>query len=146
MKRGYLYFFIFSYFFLLLACHKDVKPSEIKSEFAISDVYVDSICNPDTASFHIAYSCYLPNTFTPNHDGVNDYFFPKMTGITEYEFKIYNASETLIYQTSDHAAIGWDGMVNNKLAPIGVYHFTLRTHEKCRDKTHDYNGICYLHF
>jgi gliding motility-associated-like protein len=52
---------------------------------------------------------YVPNSFTPNNDGLNDILRPFMIGIKELSyFKIFNRWGQLIYQTSK-IQDGWDG-------------------------------------
>lgn len=52
---------------------------------------------------------YVPNAFTPNNDGLNDFLKPFMIGIKELKyFKIFNRWGQLIYETSDPKK-GWDG-------------------------------------
>ncbi|MBS1638145.1 MAG: gliding motility-associated C-terminal domain-containing protein [Bacteroidetes bacterium] len=121
-----------------------MKPSETNNSTAVSDIYINASCNPDSATQHIAYSCYVPNTFTPNGDGVNDRFGPLVTGVDALEFKIYNASNTLIFSETNTVSSGWDGKTGGKIAPTGIYHYTLKTHEVCRQSDHYYNGICNL--
>ena len=69
---------------------------------------------------------YIPNSFTPQGDGVNDIFAPKGIGISDYELKIYNRYGEHFF-TSDDLAIGWDGTnkLNNKIAQIGVYIYSI---------------------
>jgi len=72
-------------------------------------------CQDSTTSSIIVqpdWSIYIPNTFTPNGDGHNDYFAPKGYGIIEYEMLIFNRWGELIY-TSDKLEKGWDGRVFN---------------------------------
>ena len=52
---------------------------------------------------------YVPNAFTPNKDGLNDFLKPFMIGIKELRyFKIFNRWGELVYETKD-PKIGWDG-------------------------------------
>lgn len=52
---------------------------------------------------------YVPNAFTPNNDGLNDFLLPFMIGIKELKyFKIFNRWGELVYQTEDPKK-GWDG-------------------------------------
>lgn len=51
----------------------------------------------------------IPNAFTPNNDGRNDYFKPTINvEIQDYELRIYNRVGQLVYQTKTYIQ-GWDG-------------------------------------
>ncbi len=63
---------------------------------------------------------YVPNSFTPNGDGNNDFFKPVTFGLEEYQFYIYNRWGSIIYEGNE-SSIGWDGMVNNKPVQDGAY-------------------------
>ncbi len=73
------------------------------------------------------FNFYIPNSFTPNGDGKNDFLMGYGSGITEYQLWIYNRWGELIYTTGKTAntetAIGWNGSYNNngKTAQIDVY-------------------------
>ena len=56
---------------------------------------------------------YFPNAFTPNSDGLNDVFKPKIYGlIDKYYLIIYNRFGQKVFETTD-ATHGWDGRQNN---------------------------------
>lgn len=65
----------------------------------------------------------IPNAFTPNNDGVNDYFLPKPFGNAYVtNFRVFNKWGNLMYDV--HPANGrasWDGKWNDVLQPPGVY-------------------------
>lgn len=64
---------------------------------------------------------YVPNTFTPNNSGTNDYFFPKGGNIVEYEMLIFNRWGELIFE-SENFNDRWDGTYANGLpCPDGTY-------------------------
>ncbi len=66
----------------------------------------------------------FPNAFTPNNDGISDYFNLVVKGNVEVtEFKIYSRWGKLVYdnQTPD---TGWDGRQNDKDMPADVYIYT----------------------
>ncbi len=78
----------------------------------------------------IANDCYadFPSVFTPNGDGVNDYFFPRQyltKGLTEFSMDIYNRWGQLIYQANTVDGSGWDGSFNAKPQPEGVYIYVI---------------------
>lgn len=44
---------------------------------------------------------YIPNAFTPNNDGVNDFWFIEGESIVEFDLKVYNRWGALIYASND---------------------------------------------
>lgn len=71
------------------------------------------------------YGIYVPNAFTPNSDGLNDYFQPLGFGIKKYELDIFDRWGERIYHTKLLEA-GWDGKTHKGLdygvyCPDGVY-------------------------
>jgi gliding motility-associated-like protein len=64
---------------------------------------------------------YVPNAFTPNGDGRNDFFKPFPVGIKQYSyFRIYNRWGQLVFATSGFNQ-GWDGKVGGREQPTGTY-------------------------
>lgn len=66
------------------------------------------------------FAFYVPNSFTPNNDGKNEIFLPMVNDVANYELVIYNRWGELIFYTND-TKVGWDGFVDGKPAPEGVY-------------------------
>jgi gliding motility-associated-like protein len=66
----------------------------------------------------------LPNAFTPNEDGLNDFFAPVHTGLNSLEISIYDTWGSLIYYESGNALAGWDGKVKDEVAENGNYYYT----------------------
>jgi gliding motility-associated-like protein len=63
----------------------------------------------------------VPNTFTPNGDGMNEQF--KVLGAEEvdhFEMDIYSRWGTKVFESQDRAQ-GWDGRVNGVPLPVGAY-------------------------
>ncbi len=78
---------------------------------------------------------FMPNAFSPNGDGHNDYFMPVGSGITLdfFEMRIYNRRGNLVYLTTDINK-PWDGDVTGKdydenTSEVFVYHITVRTYK-----------------
>jgi gliding motility-associated-like protein len=63
---------------------------------------------------------YVPTAFSPNHDGNNDYFRVKATGVHQFKMSVFNRWGELMYSGSD-AGIGWDGWFKNVLQSSGTY-------------------------
>lgn len=71
---------------------------------------------------------YIPNAFSPNFDGNNDYFSLFSTGLSIMQIKrlaIFDRWGNLIFEQTNFPAdtpnMGWDGNINNELAEAGVY-------------------------
>lgn len=63
----------------------------------------------------------IPNAFTPNNDGKNDYFTPTINvEIQNYQLHIYNRVGQLVYQTKNQGQ-GWDGRSKNQQIETGNY-------------------------
>lgn len=64
---------------------------------------------------------YLPNTFTPNGDGLNDIFRAVPSGMksTEY-FRIFNRYGQVMFETKEYLK-GWDGNFKGKPQPSDTY-------------------------
>jgi gliding motility-associated-like protein len=68
------------------------------------------------------FSFYVPNSFSPNDDGINDFFVPTGEGITKFDLWIFDRWGNMIFHTkelSDH----WDGKANGgkNTAQIDVF-------------------------
>lgn len=71
---------------------------------------------------------FMPNTFSPNNDGMNDYFYPRGKGLAIIKsLKIFNRWGTLIFERHNfppnQQSYGWDGRYNGSALPADVYIF-----------------------
>ena len=78
----------------------------------------------------VASNCYMdiPNAFTPNNDGLNDYFFPRnllTKGLATFSMNIYDRWGILIFASTSIDGKGWDGKFNNIDQPNGVYVYVI---------------------
>ncbi len=65
---------------------------------------------------------FMPNSFTPNGDGLNDYVRPIIPGVkTLKSFKIFNRFGNVVYQSNNINQQGWNGTFNQRNAENGVY-------------------------
>ncbi|HIF14547.1 MAG TPA: PKD domain-containing protein [Bacteroidetes bacterium] len=67
----------------------------------------------------------VPQVFTPNNDGQNDKLSFLVNGLFDMEFKIVNRWGQTVYLTNDPLDPGWDGNINHKEQPVGVYVYYL---------------------
>ena len=81
----------------------------------------------DEVIVNVLDSIYVPNTFTPNSDGVNDTweiklidFFPKA------EVTVFDRWGQIVYKTIGYpASKRWDGTRNGKKLPASTYYYTI---------------------
>lgn len=94
----------------------------IKTEYYCGSIQSDSIyideCPQDTLQ-----GFYMPNSFTPNNDGLNDFFAPILNNTTIEDFKIFNRWGNLVYESKNN--ISWDGRFQNRECPQGLYIYRL---------------------
>lgn len=64
------------------------------------------------------------NTFTPNKDGLNDFFNPRdyfNKGMKTFSLVVYNRWGQKVFETQNTTGRGWDGTFNDVPQPEGVY-------------------------
>ena len=69
-------------------------------------------------------SIYIPNVFTPNGDGLNDFFQIIARGVKTFRLEIYNRWGELLFESDDPEKV-WNGGKQEYYAPDGVYFWTL---------------------
>ncbi|NNU34633.1 T9SS type B sorting domain-containing protein [Mucilaginibacter sp. S1162] len=63
------------------------------------------------------------NTFTPNNDGVNDYFNLHIEGYVKFnKLDVFNRYGKLVYTTNTADAL-WNGNFNGQNLPAGTYYW-----------------------
>lgn len=67
----------------------------------------------------------IPNTFTPNGDGINDYWnIPGLDTYPNAKVNIFNRYGTPVFQSIGYAK-PFDGTSNGKPLPVGVYYYII---------------------
>lgn len=79
-----------------------------------------------TDSITVHKKCYIdiPNVFTPDGDGMNDYFLPRemlSRGLSKFNMTIFNRWGVVVFKTDNINGRGWDGKFNGEYEPNGVY-------------------------
>lgn len=93
----------------------------VANEFDCTDTaYAQIIIDPEII-------IYVPNSFTPDGDGVNDFFMPSLAGfgVKSYEFTIWDRWGECIFSTTD-ATKAWDGRLDDELVKNDVYVWQLK--------------------
>ena len=88
---------------------------ETKNELGCSDTACLIVYTP---------KLFIPNSFTPNGDELNDVFIPVMKDITNYSLIIFSRwGEKLFYTTDSNT--GWDGSSEGVPCEAGVYAYLI---------------------
>jgi gliding motility-associated-like protein len=67
----------------------------------------------------------VANAFSPNGDGINDLFAPKMECIpANYQLSIFNRYGQPVFETRSFQQ-GWDGRKNGQPLPVGTYYYII---------------------
>jgi len=72
------------------------------------------------------YALYSPNAFSPDGDGINDFFKISGQGIIDYQIEIFNRWGQMVYKSLDLGK-GWDGTFKGKNLPTGTYVYKIKT-------------------
>lgn len=90
------------------------------TQYIISVVDSNGCINSDTVLVILDGAIYVPNTFTPNGDGVNDVFVVKGKEIKTFEFWIFDRWGELIFHTNN-MNVYWDGTFGGRPVQIDTY-------------------------
>jgi gliding motility-associated-like protein len=100
---------------------------------------VDTTCQ--TIIINDIFIIYVPNAFTPNEDGINDYFLPILSGFDplSYELIIFNRWGELIFE-SQSQGVWWDGTHKGILCQDDVYVWKIKVKDAIENKKREYIG------
>jgi gliding motility-associated-like protein len=97
--------------FILSGCSKkdEINPDDLITYE--KHVYLSKINSCDTI-----FTFFIPNGFTPNHDGINDYWEPKSCGLdsSQYHIDILDKKGKIIFQSdvpTKYRGKGKDGYI-----------------------------------
>jgi gliding motility-associated-like protein len=77
---------------------------------------------------------FIPNSFTPNGDGVNDVLYVRSDILEECYFVVYNRWGEKIFETRDNT-FGWDGTFHGQECPRATYDWYFKGTCKDGDET-----------
>jgi gliding motility-associated-like protein len=94
-------------------------------------VEVGNSCGTSVDSLHVLFedcsvAIYMPTSFTPNGDGINDQYWPSVSNVDAYDLKIFDKWGRLLFHSNDPAA-PWlgDSIQGASYVANGVYNFLL---------------------
>jgi gliding motility-associated-like protein len=91
----------------------------IWNEGGCSDSLTAEVCLDD--SVYVL----MPNAFSPNNDGINDFLNIPTAGVEEFELLIFNRWGEFVFQTSDKN-VSWDGTYLGEPVQKGAYAYYLK--------------------
>jgi gliding motility-associated-like protein len=100
------------------------------SDKRVSFIVRDSLDNSNAVSRIVSITEVFPevgivNAFTPNGDGVNDYWdFVDLDYYSEIEIKVFDRNSSLVFQCNE-VDCKWDGKKNGMELPPGPYFYTI---------------------
>jgi gliding motility-associated-like protein len=80
----------------------------------------------------------IPNVFTPNGDGFNDYFMINNPTHVNYTLEVFNRWGSPVFVGSQNYF--WDGSFNGEPAPTGAYFYVLKAATTDGTFTQDFHG------
>jgi gliding motility-associated-like protein len=116
--------------------------------YPIRLVTFDAVGCTDTVvkKMDVVVSCVIavPNAFTPNGDGHNDYLYPSnIYKADNLLFRVFNRYGQMVFQSRDmfHK---WDGTLNGRMQDPGVYVWTLQYTLRDTGKSYSFKGTTVL--
>jgi gliding motility-associated-like protein len=110
--------------------------TESTQDFYVSQSY--GICESERAKFTVIVErccddfIFIPSAFTPNQDGMNDYFEMKVPDESRIErVEVYNRWGQMVYQRDNGNA--WNGMYQGQIVDLGNYFYNVTY--TCKDGT-----------
>jgi gliding motility-associated-like protein len=101
------------------------SPLETTTYFVVVDT-LGCISEDDiTVNVEISGDVYVPNLFSPNNDGINDFLGIYGFSVKELEFRIYDRWGELVFQSNSMSAT-WDGTFKGATLNSAVFVYTLQ--------------------
>ena len=102
--------------------------------FAVNVIDINGCPGEDATYIVVNHDCgvYIPNAFSPNGDGINDYFYVagSSSELMIKSFQIFDRWGAQVFEGCSNCPIedpayGWDGKFNGKAAASGVYVYAI---------------------
>jgi gliding motility-associated-like protein len=112
--------------------------------YEVKQVVIDYNGCSDTAIHWVEvigdFTVYVPNAFTPDGNGRNNYFKPVLSNILEdgYEFLVFNRWGEVVFQTND-LNTPWDGTYAGNPVKEDIYVWKILVRDN-RSERHEFNG------
>jgi len=103
---------------------------------ATGTVNLSSVCGTNNDSL---FSLYIPSSFTPNGDGLNDIFEARGSDVTSFEMYIFDRWGTMLFHSTS-ITTGWNGTFKNSLCQEDGYVYSITAYDE-QNNEHRYMGM-----
>jgi gliding motility-associated-like protein len=101
-------------------CAATVAQPDSSTTYTVQVMDANGCKATDQVTVFFRGSLFVPNTFTPNGDGVNELFQALVREADTFRLMVFDRWGAPIFSTDDPAQ-GWDGSHQGTPSPIGVY-------------------------
>ena len=109
-------------------CDSPIAKPDSSTTYTVTVTDVNGCKNTDVVTILLDGSLYVPNTFTPNGDGVNDVFRAWGKEIKTYKLYVFNRWGEQIFSTESLSGF-WDGTYKGVDSPIDTYVWKIHVSE-----------------
>ncbi len=108
------------------SCQQTVVSPLVPTNAIVQYISPDGCAVQDTVIIGINFKDVIdvPNSFSPDDNGINDKVYVKGPGIVTMTFRIFDRYGRLMFETSDQSE-GWDGTFNGKKLPPATFAWTV---------------------
>ena len=108
----------------------------VNTYYIINVLNNDGCSASDTALVKVVNNIKIPNAFSPNGDGINDYWEIKdLNGINSVTVYIFDRNGQKVYDYSG-SNIAWDGKYGGQPVPVGTYYYIVKLNDELRSQTY----------
>ncbi len=105
--------------------------------------FISNCARTDTVVYRECSKLIIPNVFTPNNDGYNNYFYPEAKSIEIRSMTIYNRSGSQVYH-EDNPTKGWDGISFGMQCSEGIYYYVIKYYNPMVKTVQEKGGVVHL--
>jgi gliding motility-associated-like protein len=115
------------------SCYSTIASPKNTTTYTIKVTDANGCINTDNITIIVICNdknVFIPNTFSPNNDGINDVFYPRGTGLFAIQsMRIFNRWGEMVFQKinlfPNDPTAGWNGRYNGKLQNADVYTYII---------------------
>ena len=94
-------------------------------EYTLNIIYADGCKNEDVIFIKVVKDFIVPNTFSPNGDGINDLWkIENLIYYPNHRLEIFNRNGQKLFESTNYNG-EWDGTLKGKSLPSGTYYYII---------------------